>query len=192
MTTLQTIETRVRAIRRVSSLPLMVIGVATIAAGLSPIAGDLEPVVGIFIPPMTALALWVAMKVTATRAGLGMGRERYGMFAIVIVAASTITLVPLLLGPAFLLGVLLFAVGWRAEDQRQWISGLTLALASPLLNYFFVDNLFAEIYLATSGSYWRTELPIDDLVLGAYGLLLMILGSMQFPHETKATRRRSE
>lgn len=192
MTTIELLETRVRAARRVSSLPLVVAGIATVAAAVTPLFGDLGRPVGFFVAPVTALAFWVVMKATATRAGLGMGRERYGLIALIVAFVSLTPIISVLLGPAFLVGVLIFAAGWRGEDRRQWISGLVLAIASPLLNYSFIQNQVYVVERAITGWYWFTDMTADDVVLAGFGVVLLLLGVGQFRREDQVLRRTSE
>ena len=192
MTNIELLETKVRATRRVSSVPLVVIGIATVFAAFSPLFGDVGRVVGFVIAPLTALAFWVVMKVTATRAGLGMGRERYGLIAVIVVVVSLSPLVSILFGPAFLLGVLLLAAGWRAEDRRQWVSGLVLAIASPLLSYSFIQNQISVLERSLTGWYWFTDMTADGVILAAIGVVLLLAGIAQFRRENEALRRRSE
>lgn len=192
MTTIEVLETKVRAARRVSSLPLMVVGIATVAAAATALFGDFGRAVGFFVAPVTALAFWVVMKATATRAGLGMGRERYGLIALIVAFVSLTPIISDLLGPAFLLGVLLFAVGWRGEDRRQWISGLVMATVSPLLNYSFIQNQVYVVERAITGWYWFTEMTADHVVLAGLGIVLLLLGIGQFRREDHLLRRRSE
>ena len=192
MTNIELLETKVRATRRVSSLPLVVIGIATVVAAVSPLFGDAGRVVSFVIAPLTALAFWVVMKVTATHAGLGMGRERYGLIAVIVAFVSLTPLLSILLGPAFPLGALLLAVGWRAEDRRQWVSGLVLAIASPLLSYSFIQNQIYVLERALTGWYWFTDMTTDDVILAAIGVVLLLVGIAQFRREDAALRRRSE
>lgn len=192
MTNIELLETKVRATRRVSSLPLVVIGIATVVAAISPLFGDAGRVVSFVIAPLTALAFWVVMKVTATHAGLGMGRERYGLIAVIVAFVSLTPLLSILLGPAFPLGALLLAVGWRAEDRRQWVSGLVLAIASPLLSYSFIQNQIYVLERALTGWYWFTDMTTDDVILAAIGVVLLLVGIAQFRREDAALRRRSE
>ena len=194
MANIELLETKVRATRRVSSLPLVVVGIATVVAAVSPLFGDVGSVVGFLIAPLAALAFWIVMKVTATRGGLGMGRERYGVIAVIVivVATSLSQVVSILLGPAFFLGVLLFAAGWRAEDRRQWVSGLVLAVASPLLSYSFVQNQIYVLERALTSWYWFTDMTVDDVILAATGVVLLLMGVAQFRRENTALRRRPE
>ncbi|GAA3880098.1 hypothetical protein GCM10022381_22960 [Leifsonia kafniensis] len=121
-----------------------------------------------------------------------MGRERYGLIALIVVVVSLTPLISVLLGPAFLLGVLLLAAGWRAEDRRQWISGLVLAVASPLLSYSFIQNQVYVVERAITGWNWFTDMTVDDAVLALLGVGLLALGLRQFRRENVALRRRSE
>lgn len=192
MTNIELLETKVRATRRVSSVPLVVIGIATVVAAVSPLFGDGGRVVGFVVAPLAALAFWVVMKVTATRAGLGMGRERYGLIAVIVVVVSLSPLVSILLGPAFLLGALLLAAGWRAEDRRMWVSGLVLTIASPLLSYSFIQNQIYVLERSLTGWYWFTDMTADGVILAAIGVVLLLAGIAQFRREDEALRRRSE
>ena len=192
MTNIELLETKVRATRRVSSVPLVVIGIATVVAAVSPLFGDVGRVVGFVVAPLAAFAFWVVMKVTSTRAGLGMGRERYGLIAVIVVVVSLSPLVSILFGPAFLLGVLLLAAGWRAEDRRQWVSGLVLAIASPLLSYSFIQNQIYVLERSLTGWYWFTDMTADGVILAAIGVVLLLAGIAQFRRENEALRRRSE
>ncbi|MDH6237143.1 hypothetical protein [Cryobacterium sp. CG_9.6] len=191
MTTLEALETKVRATRRVSSIPLIVSGVGTIVAASASLLGDLDFALGFVIAPGTAFVLWAVMKATATRAGLGMGRERYGLIALIIAAASLLPVISWLLGPAFLIGILLLTVGWRAEDRRQWGSGLLVAAASPLLGYSFIQNQVYVLERAVTGWYWFTDMTVDHVVLAVIGLALAALGIREARRENALLRQRS-
>jgi len=183
------LEERVRAARRVSSLPLIICGVGVVTAGLVPLVGPRLFFVEYLIPGLTSIALWVALKVTAGRAGVGMGRERIGLVAAIVSVVSVLTLlITMFAGPAFLVGVLLFIVGWRLENRPQWIAGLAVAVASPLLSYSFMQNAAYGFGLIPVDSYRFTPLSVDNAVLAAIGLALTVMGALVFGQETARVR----
>ncbi|QHC65514.1 hypothetical protein GSU68_02245 [Rathayibacter sp. VKM Ac-2759] len=182
------LEKRVRAARRVSSLPLVISGVGVIAAGLVPLAGSPLFFVGYLVPAVTSIALWVALKAAAARAGVGMGRERIGLVAAIVTVVSVLTLlITMFAGPAFLVGVLLFVVGWRLENRTQWIAGVLVAAASPLLSYSFLQNA-ASGWLIPIDAYRYTPLTVDDAVLAGIGLALTLMGVRVLRQETERVR----
>ncbi|WP_148070815.1 hypothetical protein [Rathayibacter sp. PhB186] len=183
------LEERVRAARRVSSLPLIISGVGVIAAGLVPLVGPRLFFVSFLVPAVTSIVLWAALKAAAGRAGVGMGRERIGLVTAIIAAVSVLTLlITMFAGPAFLVGVLLFVVGWRLENRLQWIAGLAIAIASPLLSYSFMQNAAYGFGLIPVDSYRFTPLSVDDVVLAAIGLALTVMGVLVFRQETARVR----
>ncbi|TCL83621.1 hypothetical protein EDF43_10350 [Rathayibacter sp. PhB179] len=118
-----------------------------------------------------------------------MGRERIGLVTAIIAAVSVLTLlITMFAGPAFLVGVLLFVVGWRLENRLQWIAGLAIAIASPLLSYSFMQNAAYGFGLIPVDSYRFTPLSVDDVVLAAIGLALTLMGIRAFRQETARVR----
>ncbi|GHD43357.1 hypothetical protein D9V29_00020 [Mycetocola manganoxydans] len=190
MTIEEILQTRVRATRRATSIPLIVVPIGVILVALSPLV-DLDFEVGMVVTPVVALALWISMKVTAVRAGVGMGRERYGLIVIVIALVSTVWLIQLALGPAFLLGVLLFFVGWRSLDRGQWTAGAIIAVASPVLSYSLIQTLVYRIEEALTGAVWETAMAADDVVLLLLGVFFLVSGLKRFGRESATLRRRS-
>jgi hypothetical protein len=191
MTTVEDIRIRVRSTRRVSSLPMIVVGLGVLIVALSPLVGaDFE--VGFVIAPVAAFALWLSLKTTASKAGVGMGKEHIGIIAVVVAVAGFPGFVPLLLGPTFLLGVLLFAVGWRSQDRRQWIIGVVIAVASPLLSYSLLQNIAYDAEKAFTGWYWFTRFTTDDGALLLVGLAVLVIGIRESSRETAILRRRPE
>jgi MFS family permease len=190
MTIEETLQTRVRATRRATSIPLIVVSLGVILVALSPLVGARFEV-GMFIAPVVAIALWVSMKTTAVRAGVGMGRERYGLIVIVVALVSTMWMIQLTLGPAFLLGVLLFVVGWRSHDRVQWAAGVIIAVVSPILNYSLLQTLVYRIEEALTGGFWVTDMAADDVALLLLGVFILASGLRRFGRESVTIRRRS-
>ncbi|OUE07950.1 hypothetical protein CMsap09_03295 [Clavibacter michiganensis] len=180
---------RVHALRRVSSIPLIVVGaavalVALLVGSALPVAG---PVSGSVVTVLAALVLWLALRVVSARQGLGMGRERLGVVVLVACGAATLVIVPLLLGPAFLLGVLLFAVGWRLEDRRQWITGAVVAVvAIPLSRPLLEDAIAPYGRFVTGDPLIRAS--ADDVVLLIIGFAVLGMGLLAWRREDRITR----
>jgi len=177
---------RVHALRRVSSIPLIVVGaavalVALLVGSALPVAG---PVSGSVVTVLAALVLWLALRVVSARRGLGMGRERLGVVVLVACGAATLVIVPLLLGPAFLLGVLLFAVGWRLEDRRQWITGAVVAI--PLSRPLLEDAIAPYGRFVTGDPLIRAS--ADDVVLLIIGFAVLGMGLLAWRREDRITR----
>ena len=90
---------RVYALRRVSSVPLLVVGSAVALTAILnssslPFGGRVFGSVALIL---AAIALWLSLRIVSARKGIGMGRERIGVVALVACAAATFLLVPLLL-----------------------------------------------------------------------------------------------
>lgn len=179
---------RVHALRRVSSIPFVVIGSAVVLVailnGASALGGRMA---GSAVTILAAVAIWLSLRIVSARQGMGMGRERIGVVVLVACAAATILLVPLLLGPAFLLGILLFAVGWRLEDPRQWITGAVVALLSVALSYSLLEDAVAPY-----GRFVRGDPLIrasaDDVVLMLIGFAVVGMGVLAWRREDRITR----
>ncbi|MFT2693019.1 hypothetical protein [Clavibacter zhangzhiyongii] len=180
---------RVHALRRVSSIPLLVVGSAVVVTAV--LTGSSLPfggrVFGSVALILAAIALWLSLRIVSARKGIGMGRERIGLIALVACIVATFLVVPFLLGPAFLLGALLFAVGWRLEDRRQWITGAGIAILSLPLSFFLLENLMAPY-----GRFITGDQPIapsaDDIVLMLLGLAVVAMGILAWREEDRITR----
>jgi hypothetical protein len=180
---------RVHALRRVSSVPLLVVGSAVALTAILnssslPFGGRVFGSVALIL---AAIALWLSLRIVSARKGIGMGRERIGVVALVACAAATFLLVPLLLGPAFLLGALLFVVGWRLEDRRQWITGALVAVLSIPLSYFLLENLVAPYGRFITGDPLIRP-SADDIVLMFLGLAVLGMGVVAWRQEDRITR----
>lgn len=180
---------RVHALRRVSSVPLLVVGLAVVAAAIFNgsallIGGRAFGSVGTIL---AAVAIWLSLRIVSARKGIGMGRERIGLIAVVACIVATFLVVPLLLGPAFLLGALLFAVGWRLEDRRQWITGALVAVFSIPLSYFLLEELFAPYGRFITGDPLIRP-SADDIALMFLGLAVVGTGVVAWRQEDRITR----
>jgi hypothetical protein len=180
---------RVHALRRVSSIPLLVIGAAVVLTSILtgsplPIGGRVSGSVALIL---AAIALWLSLRIISARKGIGMGRERIGIVALIACIVAIFPLVPLLLGPAFLLGVLLFAIGWRLEDRRQWITGALVAVLSIPLSYFLLENTVAPYGRFITGDPLIRP-SADDIVLMLLGLAVVAMGILAWREENRITR----
>jgi MFS family permease len=180
---------RVHALRRVSSIPFLVIGAAVVLTSILtssplPIGGRVSGSVALIL---AAIALWLALRIVLARKGIGMGRERIGLIALIASIVAIFPVVPLLLGPAFLLGALLFAVGWRLEDRRQWITGALVAVLSIPLSFFLLENLVAPYGRFITGDPLIRP-SADDIVLMLVGLAVVGIGVLAWREEDRITR----
>lgn len=181
---------RVHALRRVSSIPLLVIGAAVVLTAILnsnsslPFGGRVFGSVALIL---AAIALWLSLRIVSARKGRGMGRERIGLIALVACVTATFLVIPLLLGPAFLLGALLFVVGWRLEDRRQWITGAGIAVLSIPLSFFLLENLIAPYGRFITGDPLIRP-SADDIVLMFLGLAVVGMGILAWREEDRTTR----
>ncbi|PPF53911.1 hypothetical protein C5B94_09090 [Clavibacter michiganensis] len=180
---------RVHALRRVSSIPLLVVGSAVVVTAI--LNGSSLPfggrVFGSVALILSAIALWLALRIVSGRKGIGMGRERIGLIALIACIVATFLVIPLLLGPAFLLGALLFTVGWRLEDRRQWITGAGIAVLSIPLSFFLLENLVAPYGRFITGDP-LIQPSADDIVLMLLGLAVVGMGVLAWREEDRITR----
>ncbi|WP_445441925.1 hypothetical protein [Clavibacter sp. km1a] len=180
---------RVHALRRVSSIPLLVIGAAVVLTSILtssplPIGGRVSGSVALIL---AAIALWLSLRIISVRKGIGMGRERIGLVALIACIVAIFPLVPLLLGPAFLLGALLFAIGWRLEDRCQWITGALVAVLSIPLSFFLLENMVAPYGRFITGDPLIRP-SADDIVLMLLGLAVVGMGVLAWREENRITR----
>jgi hypothetical protein len=181
---------RVHALRRVSSIPLLVVGSAVVLTAILnsnsslPFGGRVSGSVALIL---AAIALWLSLRIVSARKGIGMGRERIGLIALIACIVATFVVVPLLLGPAFLLGALLFAVGWRLEDRRQWITGALVAVLSIPLSFFLLENMVAPYGRFITGDPLIRP-SADDIVLMLLGFAVVGMGVLAWREEDRITR----
>ena len=180
---------RVHDLRRVSSIPLIVVGLAVVLVAIFtssalPFGGRVS---GSVATVLAAVGLWLSLRVVSARKGMGMGRERLGLVVIVACVVATFVLIPLLLGPAFLLGALLFAVGWRLEDRRQWITGAVVAVVSIPLSFFLLEDAVAPYGRFITGDPLIRP-SADDIVLLLIGFAVVGLGAIAWREEDRITR----
>jgi hypothetical protein len=180
---------RVHALRRVSSIPLVVIGTAVVLTAIFngsslPFGGR---VFGSAALILAAIALWLSLRIISARKGIGMGHERIGLIALIACIVATFPVIPLLLGPASLLGALLFTVGWRLEDRRQWITGALVAVLSIPLSFFLLENMVAPYGRFITGDP-LIQPSTDDIVLMLLGLAVVGMGVLAWREEDRITR----
>ncbi|MCU1432085.1 MAG: hypothetical protein JWP95_1190 [Actinotalea sp.] len=93
------------------------------------------------LPLLTFLALWLVMRVSRARSGLGTGRPGYGV--VVLVALGLLVLVPFatyFVGSLLFLGLGLVILGWRGHGRVVWVAGLVLCALAPFATLGSFEN----------------------------------------------------
>ncbi|MFF2621117.1 hypothetical protein [Oerskovia jenensis] len=129
------LQAQQRALRHAASLPLLVTTLGTGFLAYCEIATDWWVFPQVLVPAVTFGALFVGMRVQRQVLGVGTGRDRYGLLALILLV---LTLFPgpvlsIFLGAGFLLGAGLVVLGWRARDLWLLAPGLGLMAVSPLI-----------------------------------------------------------
>lgn len=167
---------KVRALRHATSIPLIVIGLGVIVGSLEPMWAADGFIWALLLPPATFAILYAIMRIRADSLGIGMGREGYGWICVVMLPVSVLTPVSIVLGYTFLLGIGLWIIGWRGRDRRLWPMGVALAVLSPLLNFFLLQNLAYAMGLPVGGLFSVPFYGFDNVVLGLAGAATLLTG----------------
>jgi hypothetical protein len=181
-------QSRVRAARWVTSLPLIVTGAAVVTTASFEILVE-GSIAGQVIGPFSSVLIWLLLMVRAKSIGLGLGREGFGWIALVVVILSVILFPVLMVTGGLLLPSLgLVLAGWRGHDLVTWASAAALAVATPLLQQTFVEDLIRRAQLA-AGSEAAFETPnIDPTILGIIGLVVFAIGLRRLRQDGVITR----
>jgi hypothetical protein len=139
-------------LRHAASLPLLAVTLGTAFLAYCEIATDWWIFPQALVPALTFGALYVGTRVQRQVLGVGTGRDRYGLLALLFLAL-TFFLLPVatvFVGAGFFLGTGLLTLGWPARDLWLLAPGIGLLVASPLVNLGTLGSVSA--YLGERGA----------------------------------------
>lgn len=137
------LQAQQRAVRHAASLPLVATTLGMGFLAWCEIATDWWIFPQVIVPAVAFGALFVGMHIQRQALGVGTGRDRYGLLALVVLVLTFFPgpVLSVFVGPGFLLGGGLVVLGWRPRDPWLLAPGAGILVVSPLATYTPFESL---------------------------------------------------